>query len=401
MNILFANNYFYLKGGSERVFFEEAELLKANNHTVSFFATQHENNLASPFAKYFVSKLEYKLKNVPRFIYCFESQRCISRLIHDVHPEIAHLHNIYQDISPSILPILKKNHIPVVLTLHDYKLICPNYSLTRNELVCEECRNGHFYKCLTNRCKGNYLHSAIPTIEAYAHNFMSIWKGNVSKFISPSNFLKNKFVDFGWLPEAVDVVPNFVELSRYSPDVTPGSYFLYLGRLTKEKGVTTLVNAFKETTTEYQLFITGSGPLEVEIAESVKEDKRIQLTGYLQGEQLAQMIRGARALIIPSEGYENAPMSVIEAMASGKPVIGAAIAGIPEMIDEGENGLLFTSGDAIDLCKKLELFLGFDDMKIVEMGKAARKKVEREYSAEMHYKRLMQIYSKVLRRSCP
>lgn len=340
------------------------------------------------------------MQNIFRFIYCTESKERIFNLILDSFPDVAHLHNIYQDISPSILHVLKKNNIPTVLTLHDYKLICPNYSLTNNYISCESCANGKFYKCFINKCKGNYLYSAIPVIEAYVHDIMNIWKKNVNIFISPSVFLKEKFVSFGWSPESIEVLPNFVELSRYLPDYSPGDYFLYLGRLSREKGVATLVEAYKESKTEHRLLITGSGPLEDEIAERIGNDKRIKLTGYLQGESLAQVVKGARALVIPSECYENAPMSVIEAMAYGKPIIGACTGGIPEMIDDGVNGILFESGNVIDLRNKLNIFFEFIDSKIVDMGKSARKKVERAYSAEAHYKGLMQIYSKALGRPC-
>jgi glycosyltransferase involved in cell wall biosynthesis len=151
IKVLFANNYFYLRGGSERVFFDEAALLESHGHEVSFFATQSEKNLQTPFSRYFVSELKYKLKNVPRFIYCLESKKKIQEIIRDMKPDICHLHNIYQDMSPSVLQVLKVNKIPAVVTLHDYKLICPNYNMTHDDIVCEDCRGGRFYKCVANR----------------------------------------------------------------------------------------------------------------------------------------------------------------------------------------------------------------------------------------------------------
>lgn len=397
MKVLLANNYFYHRGGSERVFFDEAALLGFKGHEVFYFATRSERNLPTPFSKYFVSELEYKLKNIARFIYCLESKKKIHEILNDLKPNIAHLHNIYQDISPSVLPVLKKYDIPSVLTLHDLKLICPNYLLMHDGIICEDCYGGRFYRCVLNRCKQkSYAYSIVPALEAYVHKILNIWKGYVSYFISPSHFLKNKLVEFGWDGEHIEVVSNCLSLEHYLPNYEAGDYFLYLGRLSQEKGLLTMFAAFQQLPSCARLLVVGGGPIEAELKQSVEGDERITFTGYLEGENLVRMTRKARALVIPSECYENAPMSILEAMAYGKPVIGSRIGGIPEMVEEGVNGYLFEPGNADDLKDKLELMLSKPKKDIEQMGKTARDKVEREYNAELHYERLMEVYNKAL-----
>lgn len=397
MKILLANNFFYLRGGSERVFFDEANLLKSNGHEVSFFATESEQNLPSKFSDYFVSELNYGVRTIPRFIYCSESRRKIRKLIETEKPDVAHFHNIYQDISPSVLPAVKEMQIPSVLTLHDYKLVCPNYTMVRDGRICEECRGGRFYRCATNRCKqGSLLYSIVLSLEAYAHRMLNVWAKHVDCFISPSQFLKAKMVDFGWPSSAIEVIHNSLPLDRYLPSFRPGDYFLYLGRLSGEKGLPTLLDAFLKLPGNARLVLVGSGPLEAELRQRAEGDERVTFTGHIGGEQLVNITREARAVVLPSEWYENAPMSIIESMAYGKPVIGARIGGIPEMIDHEVNGFLFEPGDAEDLREKLELVATLPDGNLSELGKAAREKAEREYGAELHYERLMEVYHKVL-----
>lgn len=397
MKVLFGNNYFYLRGGAERVFFEEAALLRAHGHDTVYFSTQSDRNLESEFASYFVSELKLSLRNMGRFIYCRESRRKLRKLIVDTSPDIAHLHNIYQDLSPSILPELRMHGIPVILTLHDYKIICPNYTMSHGGRICEDCRGGRFYRCVTNRCKqGSLGKSLVIAMEAYVHRWMDIWGKNVTKFIAPSSFMKEKMVSFGWDAGRIEVVSNFIDLRQYRAGGKAGDYFLFLGRLAGEKGVATLVDAFMGCDDGARLVIAGGGPLEEALKGKAAGDARISFAGHLAGEALRDAIVGSRAVVVPSEWYENAPMSVLEAMAYGKPVIGARIGGIPEMIEEGVTGFLFESGNVKELRKKLDLVGRMAPTGIEQMGRAARAYVEKFHSAERHYSKLMDVYSEVL-----
>jgi glycosyltransferase involved in cell wall biosynthesis len=209
--------------------------------------------------------------------------------------------------------------------------------------------------------------------------------------------MKAKFIEFDWPEELIEYVPNFIVLSEFVPQFNPGNYFLYLGRLSSEKGILTLVNAFMKTKFEdVKLLIVGDGPIKKQLEEQTRADSRIRFTGYLSGGSLIKITRSALSVIVPSEWYENAPISILESFASGKPVIGSRIGGIPEMIDEGVNGYLFEPGNVDDLREKLELILSLSGKEISKMGQAARRKVEEKYNPGLHYEKLMDIYRRVL-----
>jgi glycosyltransferase involved in cell wall biosynthesis len=212
--------------------------------------------------------------------------------------------------------------------------------------------------------------------------------------------LRKKFVEVGWHEEDIAYVPNFLVASEFEPRYSPGNYFLYLGRLSDEKGLSTLIEAFMNVTFDKtNLMIVGEGPIRNQLEKVAKADPRIRFTGYLSGNTLKETTRNALAVIVPSEWYENAPLSILESFAFGKPVIGSRIGGIPEMIDDGVNGLLFESGNADDLTKKLELLLSRPEKRIIEMGRAAREKIEQQYNVDLHYDRLMDIYRRALGKS--
>ena len=322
-------------------------------------------------------------------------------MLQDIRIDVAHAHNIYGRLTTSILDLLYKKNVPVVMTLHDYKLICPNYKLMCNGHVCEDCKGKIYYMAIRNRChKESLVASTIYAFESYFNQIFKKYEKNVRFFISPSRFLKKKFIQFGWPAEQIAFIPNFLAVSEFQPKFTPGNYFLYLGRVSSEKGLLTLIEAFKKiSSAKLSLSIVGEGPIRNQLEKTAKADPRIQFKGYLSGNTLKETTRNALAVIVPSEWYENAPISILEALAFGKPVIGSQIGGIPEMIDDGVNGYLFEPGHVDDLREKLELVLSMPDKRISEMGQAARQKVEREYNAELHYERLMDIYNRALGKS--
>jgi glycosyltransferase involved in cell wall biosynthesis len=221
----------------------------------------------------------------------------------------------------------------------------------------------------------------------------------VKLFIAPSLFLLNKHHEFGFDPVRFVHIPNPAGMEVSSLSDQPGGYLLYFGRLSREKGVRTLITAFQNLRTPgIPLYIAGDGPerKDVEQIASQRKNNEIKFMGYLTTEPLRKAIDSARAIILPSEWYENAPMAILESFSRGKPVIGANIGGIPELIDDGVNGYLFEPGNAIDLRNKLELFLALPDDHVREMGRAAKCKVQREYTAGRHYEQLMQAYEQAV-----
>jgi len=238
-------------------------------------------------------------------------------------------------------------------TLHDLKLACPAYNMLTHDGICERCRGGKLYNVLLHRCiKGSAALSAVVLVEAVLHRLLGSYQKNVSRFVVPSRFYIEKFCEWGMPRALFSHVPNFVDVARYTPRYTPGDSFVYLGRVSREKGLATLIRAIAKT--HARLSVAGTGPeLEQLRALAAQLGANVAFHGFLTGEALHELVRNARAVVLPSECYENAPMSVLESYALGKPVIGARIGGIPELIREHETGLSFVSGDEASLAARL------------------------------------------------
>jgi len=406
VNILFLNNYNYVRGGAERVFLTEAELMQAHGNTVHIFARRHPNNLGSAYDKYFPGEMVTDslkpsvdgLRSLLQLFYSRDAKKCLDEMLQKIKIDIGHAHNIYGRLTTSVLDLLHKKNIPMVMTLHDYKLICPAYSLLSHGRICEECKGHLFYMAIKNRChKESFLASTIYAFESYFNKIFKKYEKNVRFFITPSQFLKSKFIQFGWPEERLVYVPNFIETSDFEANYTPGKYFVYLGRLSYEKGISTLIEAFmKIKINKLGLVVIGEGPMKEHLTTLTAGESRIRFTGYLSGKTLKEETRNALAVIVPSECYENAPLSILEAFAFGKPVVGSRIGGIPEMIDHGVNGYLFEPGSVDDLREKLDLVRSMSTKRVIEMGQAARKKVEKYYGADLHYEMLTSVYQRIL-----
>jgi len=400
MKIIFANNYYYLRGGSERVFFDEMNILRKNGHDVLPFSRHFPQNIENP--EYFAPPIDYE--NVPghkklfaafALIYSPTCRRYFGRLLDRELPDIIHAHNIYGRLTTSIIDAAKKKKIPVVLTLHDYKLICPSYLMLRENQVCELCKGKKFYYCLLKKChKGSLIASAIYTLETY-FNFVAKKYDWIGRFICPSKFLFKKCAEDGIPEQKLIHVPNFIWVKEFKPSYDNNGYILFVGRLSKEKGVLTLLKAIQNI--DVQLKIVGDGPVRDDCEKFVKENNinNVSFEGYKSGDELKNLYRNAMFIVFPSECYENAPMTVLEAFAFGKPVIGSNLGGIPEMIIDEKTGLLFRPGDYQDLREKIQYLLANPSL-IEKMGRKARQRVEEEYNEELHYKRIMEVYTRFI-----
>lgn len=401
--LLSINNYYYHRGGAETVFLEHNRMFERKGWRVTPFAMKHPRNLATEWDRYFVEEIEFgqrytpvqKLMRVPKVIYSFEARRKLDLLIRHTGPAIAHAHNIYHHISPSILGLLKRRNVPVVLTLHDLKIACPAYSMLAPDGVCERCRGGRIHNVVTNRCiKGSLALSSVAFAEAALHRVMGTYEKCVNRFVVPSRFYIGKLVEWGYPESRFKHVPNFVDPGNSRPAFTPGKSFLYVGRLSREKGLATLIRAAAEAGLPVSL--VGNGPQLEELRSLAAElSADVEFRGFLGGEELQDAIRAARAVVLPSEWYENAPMSVLEAYALGKPVIGARIGGIPELVRESETGFGFPSGDVAALADLLRQVADSPDSRIEEMGRAGRLWVEQDFSAARYLERVVAIYEEL------
>jgi glycosyltransferase involved in cell wall biosynthesis len=408
IRLLLGNKFWFPKGGVETYLFELIEELPSLGYEVIPFAMRHERNRQSAYAEYFVDEVDYhapqallsKLRIASRMLYSRHAAAQLTALL-DRHPaDLAHLHNIYHQLSPSILPVLGERGIPVVMTLHDLKLACPNYKMRTGGQVCERCKTGGYHNAVVHRCvQDSAMASALCAFELYAHRRSGVYERHVSRFIVPSRFYLRKLRESGLPADRLVWVPSYTDVRRYDPVYGGGDYYLYIGRLSDEKGLPTLVEA-AAAVPHATLVIAGEGPLRSVLAARVEERKlsHVKVVGPKYGQELIDLVRHARFSVIPSEWYENCPRSCIESFASGTPVIGADIGGIPEMVDDGVNGLLFPSFDTDALRQRIE-YLWDRPSVVADMGRMARAKAEREYSTRAHLDRLLAVYEQAMGRA--
>jgi glycosyltransferase involved in cell wall biosynthesis len=411
LKVAIVNKFFYAKGGAETVAFEEARMLEQAGHEVGFFSMRHSLNPPGyKYDKYFVDYMEFsnvgkeyslwqKFKLAKKFIYNQQAATNFQNFIDDFHPDIIHCHGIAHQLTPAILKVAKKNKIPVVQTLHDYQIICPNYTLLRSgKVLCDDlkCSKGDYTSCIKYKCvKNSFSASVLSAIEMNCNYINNKYTKLVDKFITPSRFLKNTIIKAGIPEDMIVHVPNFINFEEFEPDYSNNGYFLFVGRLSYEKGLFTLLNAFK-LVPDAKLIVAGTGPLENDLHEFKKINNltNIEFVGHQSREELKALIKKSVALILPSEWYENCPMSIIEAFACGKPAIGSYIGGIPEMIKDDFTGYTFKYGNTDELSQNIEKFVKNSELSSV-LGHNARRFVLENYSLDMHIKQITELYANI------
>lgn len=398
--LLNINNYFYRRGGAEAVFLDHSALFEDAGWDVVPFAMQHENNLPSPWASHFVSKIEYgadiggmtKLLQASKVIYSFEARAKLKALVEAARPTIAHAHNVYHHLSPAIFSTLKEAHVPIVMTAHDLKIACPSYKMLRQGKVCEKCRGGRIHNVVLNRCvKGSLSLSAVVFTETLVHRMMGLYRNNLDRIVAPSRFYCRKLAEWGWPEDKLAYVPNFVDLGHFHTNWEEGDYFVFAGRLAPEKGLATLIKAAAQA--KQKLVIAGTGPEENSLRQLASQTgSDVTFSGFVSGNALHQLIGQSKALVLPSEWYENAPISILEAYALGRPVIGTSIGGIPEMIKDGQTGFTATAASVDNLAQALSRMTDLSAAKRRQMGTAGRTWVSSDFSREAYRDRMLEIY---------
>lgn len=401
--LLSLNSYHYRRGGADVVYFEHDALFREAGWETAHLAMHHPQNVPSEWAKYFVDELQYghvysvaqRLRMAGKVIYSLEAREKLRRLLARFRPDVAHAHNLYHHLSPSVLPLLHEERIPVVLTAHDLKLCCPSKQMMIGTEPCERCRGGNYLNVVRHRClHGSLSVSALVALESAVHRWTGIYRRNVDRIVVPSLFLRRTFEAWGWPARQLVHIPNFVRVETFAPAYEPGKHFVYFGRLAAEKGIATLLEAVRRS--RERLVIVGAGEPEVErlVAEAVAAGEgRLSWLGRRTGRELHDVVASARAVVLPSCCYENAPMAILEAYALGKPVIGADIGGIPELVREGETGFLFPSGDVEGLRAALGRVRDLSDAAVADMGAAARRRVADHFTAELYRERMLDLYA--------
>lgn len=403
MKILLVNKFHYIVGGSETYYFALKNLLETKEHQVIEFSMKHPENIPSKYDAYFVENVDYnssmsairKIKAAKKLIYSKEARQNIKRLILDTKPDIVHLHLFQHQLSSSILDACREFNLPVVYTAHELKMLCPNYKMLSNGRICQKCKGGAYYHCLTNKCvKKSVSKSALGTVDAYFQKMKKSYDV-IDYIITPSDFYRKKFLEFGVPEERLICIPNF--LDRECPKHTvKGEHgkFLYFGRLSEEKGILTLINAFRNL--DEELNIVGTGPLKEYIEKLLQENdlSNIHVLGFKSGQELINIVANAKAVILPSEWYENGPYSAIEALQLGIPIIGADMGGIPELISG--NGYLFESGNCNALRDRIKRLSGASENEYLKMKISSEKIFAEKYTAAVHYPKLLGVYEAAL-----
>lgn len=411
VKILICSNFYYLRGGDCTYLRTLQDVLEAHGHEVGVFSTEHEGNWPSPAHAAFVSAPDYAALNrnktlrgalqaARRSIWSGKVARTLRALLAEWHPDVAHLQNIHAYLTPSILPELRRAGVPVVQTLHDYKWLCPDSSMLRpGGRVCGACAGRAFLHCIAGRCKkGSLAASAMAAIEGYFHR-MKHASSMIDAWISPSAFLRDTFAAHGLDAGKIRVVHNpYPGGGRDAMTPWNGGYGLYVGSLSSIKGIGVILKALKDVPGHEFRIVGGGFPEEEDSLKAQAEEMgiagRVAFLGRLHGEALWREQAGARYGVLPSVCNENFPYSVMELLAIGKPVIASAIGGIPELVRDGETGLLFPPGDAKALASRMRQLAG-DAGLASRLGAAGKFLVARECSADAHYAQIMDVYRSV------
>ena len=404
MKVLLVNKFHYLKGGSETYYFALGRLLKEKGCDIICFSMKDEKNLPCAQEKYFVNHVDYNesLSLVQtaaasaKLLYSFEAKYKFEKLLIDEKPDIIHLNIFQSQLTDSIVFAALKHHIPIVYTAHDLKAVCPTYLMMNHGKICDRCIHGNYWHCISTSCmKNSKAKSLLAALEAKGYRIRKTYS-RMNLIICPSQHHRNRMLQ-GHIcdPEILYYMPNFLpEDTEFHAGDPNGAYYLYFGRLSEEKGIMTLLQAYSKANVHKPLYIVGTGPQEEEIRNYIQQNmagKTVKMLGYKTGDDLKQIVSSAYCVILPSECCENAPYSIMEAQAMGRPAIVSDNGGLPELVTDGSNGYIFRGGDPDDLCLKLEKM-----ETSVFSGEEICQKAKEKYSSENYIITLLSEYRRLI-----
>ncbi|HWR00028.1 MAG TPA: glycosyltransferase family 4 protein [Candidatus Methylomirabilis sp.] len=408
MQILHVHKFFNQLGGAELYVHRLMQKQVEAGHEVHILSTRSSANLPTPDAKYFIHRYDFSRAEGPRkdavkattFLWNREARRATERAIREVRPDVIHLHNIYHHFSTSILGPIHRSGIPCVQTLHDLKLACPNYLMFTEGAVCERCKGGKYWNPILHHCvSSRTLPNVLAGAEMTFAKITQAYEKTVRRFIAPSEFLAKKMVEWGEPAGKFTVLRNPTDASA---TVAPcgGGYLLFAGRLTAQKGVETLIRASLSVPT-LPLRIAGTGPDEERLRHLVRTERAYHITflGFVPPAELLELRRSADALMFPSVGYENSPLSILEAMGDGVPVLASDIGGVPELVEHGANGLLAPPGNVPAWTDLLRRFQSMNRDERRAMGERGRERARTRHDWAGHLAGLERIYADAARRA--
>lgn len=410
MRLLGVHRLHHRMGGAEAVHLDHLALFRERGWTCAEFAMDHPDNETSEWRDYFPTYYAPRsdlsgIAALPRFFYSGEARRQFARLLDDFKPDVIHAHGLYHQLTSSILKPARERGVPIVYTLHDYKLICPAYHFYNDrDGVCEKCAGGRQWNCATRRCARESLAKDV----VYAADGLMQWhfgdlRQSIARFVGPSRFIVEKFAEHGFPREKLRYVPNFFETTddatASAADVEAvrtahGRHILYFGRLSSEKGVDRLIDA--AASAGASLVVVGEGPKRAELeAQAQALGGRCVFTGHLKGARLWAHVEAASAVALPSLWYENAPKSVLEAQARARPIIVTRIGGLPELVEDGVTGLVVEPDDRAALAGALRRILAMSDHELATLGAEGRERALTAFTRDRYYREMTQIYGEL------
>jgi glycosyltransferase involved in cell wall biosynthesis len=383
MRILLAHNRYVTRGGEDAVFDQERDLLREHGHDVIEYLRDNRELAAGR-----------RIGQVADAIWSRDSARVVGDLLDEHRPDVVHVHNTWPQLTPAIYYAAAHRSVPVVQTLHNYRLLCANAMLLRNGAVCEDCVGKRLaWPAIQHKCyRSDRAASAVMVASTGIHRALGTWRHRVTRYVALSEFSREKLLDAGLPPDRVVIKPNFASDRHGDADLNgPRSGGLFVGRLSVEKGVDVLLEAWQELTTPLRL--VGPGDFTAEQRELLVP--AIERMGFVDDPTLMSAMREASFMVVPSLVYEGFPMVVAEAYAAGLPIIASRLGALAELVEDGQTGLHYTPGDASDLADKVRWAAGHpEEMRV--MGEQARKRYEDRYAPEANYRRLMEIYADAL-----
>lgn len=382
MKILVVHNAYQLAGGEDSVVRNEVALLRQYGHDVQLHLVSNDS----------VRGIAGKINAALGVVFSPVSYYRIRKLLKEVQPDIVHVHNFFPLVSPAVFYACKASHIPVVMTLHNYRLVCPTALLMHNGRVTEQSLDvGPWWAVSKRVYRNSYIGTFMLALMIVTHKRLGTWNRTVNRFILLSRFSIDKFVTAGISPQLLTIKPNFVDVQQVPEQKRSG--FLFVGRLSQEKGIDVLLSALGKLNNTagapaIQVAVAGDGPLAAQVKQS---DTLVKSLGSLRTDEVRAWMSTSQALILPSVWYEGFPMVIVEAYACGLPIIASRIGALAELVEDGVTGLLFNPGDATDLAAKI-LWASQHPEKIKEMGHLARRRYEERYTSEKNHEELLAIY---------
>lgn len=386
MRMLLCHNYYLQPGGEDLVFADESALLKSRGHEVLHYTIHNE----------VIGKIG-RLAAAGKTFWNQEVEQELFELIECEQPDIVHCTNTFPLISPAIYYAARRAGVPVVQSLHNYRMMCPRGDFLRKGKVCESCMNksvpwpGILHGCY----RGSRCGSAVVAGMISFHRVLKTWENTVDYFIAPSEFTRNKYIEGGLPAQKILVKPNFVNQDSGIGMGGSGGQIVYIGRLAQEKGIENLLTAWSQFDGSVRLKIVGDGPFNTLVQDAMAQDDRIEWVGQKSFEEVLSLLGESDALVSPSTCYETFGRTVIESFSKGTPVIASAHGAMSELIDDGRTGWVFDAENPVDLASKITLALS-DSKRLKAMRQAARNEFELKYTASVNYERLMNIYENAI-----